>query len=263
MQFITGLLTVLLWWVLKFVFAVLGSISSWIIWLLWPALLLAGVFLGLSCRSANAGWGNWLWGEDATAEIGTRRLERAAELAHEAARVTSQVSESQAMQAVAQADQNSRVAEVLSQLSMERQDLAGYLQAIGERTAQDSQIAAVLTGMGPMLVILAVLCVASLSLWLVLRAGDESPGDLASTVDFLLLEEATRRDSELHGSRESGRAFYSSGYLSGYSSGYPERIAGRRLELAGVSRESSQTESESEFEEGQDQDQDSSEPLPF
>ena len=90
MQFITGLLTVLLWWLLKFVFAVLGSISSWIIWLLWPALLLAGVFLGLSCRSANAGWGNWLWGEDATAEIGTRRLERAAELAQEAARVPRQ-----------------------------------------------------------------------------------------------------------------------------------------------------------------------------
>ena len=261
MQFITGFLTVLLWWVLKFVFAVLGSISSWIIWLLWPAVLLAGVFLGFSCRSANAGWGNWLWGEDATAEIGTRRLERAAELAREAARVTSQVSESQAMQAVAQADQNSRVAEVLSQLSMERQDLAGYLQAIGERTAQDSQIAAVLAGMGPLLVILAVLCVASLSLWLVLRAGDESPGNLASTVDFLLLEEATRRDSELRWSSGSGRAFYSSGYLSGYLSGYPERIAGRGLELAGVVRESSQTGSEPELEE--EEAQDSSEPLPF
>jgi len=263
MQFITGLLTVLLWWVLKFVFTVLGSISSWIIWLLWPVLLLAGVFLGFSCHSANAGWGNWLWGEDATAEIGTRRLERAAELAHEAARVTSQAAESQAMQAVAQADQNSRVAEVLSQLSMERQDLAGYLQAIGERTAQDSQIAAVLAGMGPMLVILAVLCVASLSLWLVLRAGDESPVDLASTVDFLLLEEATRRGSELHESSGSGRGVYSSGYLSGYLSGYPERIAGRGLELAGVARESSQTESEAELEEERDQDQDSSEPLPF
>jgi hypothetical protein len=257
-QFITGLLTVLLWWVLKFVFAVLGSISSWIIWLFWSALLLAGVFLGFSCRSANAGWGNWLWGEDATAEIGTRRLERAAELAHEAARFASQVSESQAMQAFAQADQNSRVADVLSQLSMERQDLAGYLQAIGERTAQDSQIAAVLTGMGPTLVILAVLCVASLSLWLVLRAGDESPVDLASTVDFLLLEDATRRDREPHG---SSRAFYSSGYLSGYSSGYPERIARRGLELAGVARESSQTESEPELEE--ERGQDSSEPLPF
>ena len=73
MQFITGLLTVLLWWVLKFVFTVLGSISSWIIWLLWPVFLLAGVFLGFSYRSANAGWGNWLWGEDATAEIGTLR----------------------------------------------------------------------------------------------------------------------------------------------------------------------------------------------
>jgi len=108
----------------------LVSVVAWLLRLLWPLWLVAVLVLalGTACTPVQAGWLDWLWG-DTQADI--EKIERSAELAQEAARVTSEAARSQAQQAVAQAEQaaaqahqNSRVADLLGELSQERQHLA-------------------------------------------------------------------------------------------------------------------------------------------
>jgi hypothetical protein len=201
----TGLLAALLWAAIRFVFATVLWIGSCILWLFWPVVLIGGAlgFLLASAQSAEAGWFSWLGGSS-----GTRNLERSLDAAHEAARVASQAAEAQAMQAAAHADQNSRVAEALAQLSAERQDYAGHLRAISESALWDSQLAAVLNASGPVLVCVFVLMVAGLALWLVSRNEAANGAELPGTVDLLLEELAVGLPENRygHGGQRIGQA---------------------------------------------------------
>ena len=192
----TSFLAALLWAVIRFVFATVLRIGSGILWLFWPVVLIGGAlgFLLASAHPAEAGWFSWLWGSD------TRHLERSLDVAQEAARVASQAAEAQAQQAAAQADQNSRVAEAVAQLSAERQDYAGHLRALSESALWDSQLAAVLSASGPVLVCVFCLMVAGLALWLVTRTEAQSNADLPGVVDVLLEELAAGLPEDIHGS---------------------------------------------------------------
>ena len=192
----TSFLAALLWAVIRFVFATVLWIGSGILWLFWPVVLIGGAlgFLLASAHPAEAGWFSWLWGSD------TRHLERSLDVAQEAARVASQAAEAQAQQAAAQADQNTRVAEAVAQLSAERQDYAGHLRALSESALWDSQLAAVLSASGPVLVCVFCLMVAGLALWLVTRTEAQSNADLPGVVDVLLEELAAGLPEDIHGS---------------------------------------------------------------
>lgn len=178
------------WFALVGLFAWLMRLF-WPVWLVWlvAALVLA---LGGSCRTCEAGWFDWAWG-DSKADI--KKIERSAEIAQEAARVTSEAAKSQAQQAVAQAQQaaaqahqNARVADLLGELSKERQNLAEKLSALNAIGLQDSQIAAVLGASGPVLVCVTALMVAGLALWLAARPGAGPGDDLANALDVMAEE---------------------------------------------------------------------------
>ena len=103
------------------------------------------------------------------------------------------------MQAAAQADQNSRVAEAVAQLSAERQDYAGHMRAISESALWDSQLAAVLNASGPVLVCVFGLMVAGLALWLVSRNEAANGAELPGAIDVLLEELAAGLPENVHG----------------------------------------------------------------
>jgi len=201
----TGLLAALLWAAIRFVFATVLWIGSCILWLFWPVVFIGGAlgFLIATAHSAEASWFSWIWGGSST-----RQLERSLDAAHEAARVTSQAAEAQAMQAAAQADQNSRVAEAVAQLSAERQDYAGHLRAISESALWDSQLSAALNASGPVLICVFCLMVAGLALWLVTRTEAQSNAELPGVVDVLLEELAAGLPEDVrgHGRQRIGQA---------------------------------------------------------
>ena len=201
----TIFLAALLWAAIRFVFATVLWIGSCILWLFWPVVFIGGAlgFLIASAHPAEAGWFSWMWGGSST-----RQLERSLDAAHEAARVTSQAAEAQAMQAAAQADQNSRVAEAVAQLSAERQDYAGHLRAISESALWDSQMAAVLNASGPVLICVFCLMVAGLALWLVTRTETQSNAELPGVFDVMLEEMAAglAEDVRGHGGQRIGQA---------------------------------------------------------
>jgi len=182
----TGFLAALLWAAIRLVFTPLLWLGSCVLRLFWPVVLVGAAlgFLLASAQSAEAGWFSWLWGSS-----GTRELERSLDVAQEAARVASQAAESQAIQAAAQADQNSRVAEAVAQLSAERQDYASHLRAIADSALWDSQLAAVLNASGPVLICVFGLTVAGLALWLVTRNDGPGDAEFPEAVNALLLEE--------------------------------------------------------------------------
>ena len=152
------------------------------LWLFWPFVMALGLLV-VSAQSAEAGWLSWLWGSN------TRELERSLDVAQEAARVASQAAESQAQQAVAHAQQNARLAETLGQLSSERSNLADHISSLTEMGLKDSQWAAALTAMAPVLICVTVLLVAGLALWLANRPGEgQQDSHLAETVDLLVEE---------------------------------------------------------------------------
>jgi hypothetical protein len=172
----------------------LAGVVAWLLRFFWPYWLVAVLVLALgsSCQTCEAGWFTWLWG-DTQADI--KKIEKSAELAQEAARVTSEAARSQAQQAVAQANQaaaqahqNSRVADLLGELSQERQHLADQLAALNTLGLKDSQVAAVLGASGPVLVCVAALLVAGLALWLTARQGASPSTDLATAVDVMAEE---------------------------------------------------------------------------
>jgi hypothetical protein len=171
-----------------------ASVVAWLLRYFWPYWLVAVLVLALggSCQTCEAGWFTWLWG-DTQADI--KKIEKSAELAQEAAKVTSEAARSQAQQAVAQANQaaaqahqNSRVADLLGELSQERQHLADQVAALNTLGLKDSQVAAVLGASGPVLVCVTALLVAGLALWLTARQGAGPSTDLATAVDVMAEE---------------------------------------------------------------------------
>lgn len=153
-------------WVLALTFK---SLFAWLLWIFWPLVILAGA-LGLLISSATpceAGWTDWLWGENQDAD----KLRRAADLAGESARIAGQVAAAQAQHASEQARQNTQVAEMLKELSGERQEYSRQLESLAGLAMRDSEWAAALTATGPLIICVAVLVVAGLALWLVTRPG--------------------------------------------------------------------------------------------
>jgi hypothetical protein len=205
--------------VLNFVLYVLVTAFSWFLRLLWPvwlALALIG-FMAATAQPAQAGWFDWIWGSDSA------QLERAAEIAQEAARVTSASAQAHAQQSAAQATQNSRVAELLSHLSEERQGLAGYLTTLAELGLQDSQWAAALSATGPVVVSTGILIVAALALWTVSKTGPNDQMELADALDFLALEVAVygqaRADAATRLSAHATRTHALTGPADGFGEG--------------------------------------------
>ncbi len=172
--------------VLEFMITLVFSVLTWLLRLLWPAWIIIAIvgMLALSAQSAHAGWFDWFWSSDTT------QLERSTEIAQEAARVTSATTIAQAEQASAQAAQNARVAELLSHLSDERQNLAGHITTLTEMHAQDSQWAAALSATTPIVISVAVLLVAGLALWSVTRTSPQDQAEISDAIDFLAMEVA-------------------------------------------------------------------------
>lgn len=177
----------LLWLMVTGMLRTLAAVFSWLLWLLWPHWLVLCVLacLAVNPQPAHAGWGSWLWGSS-----NTKQLERSAEVAQQAAQAASEAAKAQARQAAAQASQNARLADALSQLSQERQNLANHLRALSDTSMRDSRIAAVLNASGPVLVCVAVLLLAGLSVWMVTRAGHIPEAELGDAVDLLVTEMA-------------------------------------------------------------------------
>ena len=190
-------------WVLALVFK---SLVAWVLWILWPILVLAGA-LGLAIASATpceAGWMDWLWGENQDAE----KLRRAADLAGESARIAGQVAAAQAQHASEQARQNTQVAEMLKELSSERQEYSRQLESLAGLAMRDSEWAAALSATGPLIICVAVLVVAGLALWLVMRpagfAGQGSGAGAAAGYEAglamdMLIEELARAQAGSQG----------------------------------------------------------------
>lgn len=194
MEYFFAALASLVFGLAKAVWFALVGLFAWLMRLFWPFWLVAVLVVALSssCRTCEAGWFDWAWG-DSKADV--KKIERSAEIAQEAARVTSEAAKSQAQQAVAQAQQaaaqahqNSRVADLLGELSEERQSLAEKLSALNALGLKDSQIAAVLGASGPVLVCVTALMVAGLALWLAARPGPGPGDDLANALDVMAEE---------------------------------------------------------------------------
>jgi hypothetical protein len=142
-------------------------------WLFWPVRLgVMGLllFAALAGIPAQAGWFNW--GPEPKIEAANQVLQRAAQIATEAART--------------QASQQEQLLAAVVALSNERTQLAGHLHTLGEIAARDSAWAAALHAAGPVLVAMAVLALGCLTIWMLTRAADRD-GDLAT----VLVEEIT------------------------------------------------------------------------
>lgn len=176
----------LLWALLQFFVGLFYRAVMLVFWLLWPAAIVLLMAIALS-PSVEAGWISWLWKSD------TRELERSLEVARDAAQTASEASQAQALQAVAQAEQNARVAETLGELSSERANLADHIRALQDLDLRDSQWAAAVNASGPVLVCVTALLVAGLALWLVNRPMEGERADLGSAMDLLVDEVASQQ----------------------------------------------------------------------
>ena len=160
-------------WLLKFFFLSGWSLVKVFLWLTSPAWLLAaivGAVLGLFGGSADAGWFNW--GPDPKTEAANQALQRAAQIAADAANI--------------QAQQHGQILEAITALSNERTNLAQQLTHLGQLAATNSAWAAALHTAGPVLIAAAVLALGCAACWMVTRASDHD-SHLAS----VLVEEIT------------------------------------------------------------------------
>lgn len=136
-----------------------------------PALVLAVLLAasyGFAASPAHAGWLDW-FGRDKKLEQANTALQHAADAVNASAKL--------------QADQNVQVLEAVQALSRERMQLAGHLQQLGQFTAEDSQLAAALTLLGPTLIGVAVLAVGAYALRLAFR---DEPTCEAALLELLM-----------------------------------------------------------------------------
>jgi hypothetical protein len=137
-------------------------------WLFWPIrLLVMGVLVSLALTGipAQAGW--FSWGPDPKTEAANQALQRAAQIATEAART--------------QASQQGQLLAAVEALSNERTQLAGHLHQLGTMAARDSAWAAALNGLGPVLIAVAVLALGCAAIWMLTRTADHD-ADLAAVL---------------------------------------------------------------------------------
>jgi hypothetical protein len=123
-----------------------------------------GAITALLTAPAQAGW---FWGPDPKVEAANRALERAAEIATDAART--------------QSGQQSQLLAAIEALSSERAQIAGQLGRLGELAARDSAWAAALQAAGPVLVAVVVLALGCAAIWMVTRASNHD-SDLATVL---------------------------------------------------------------------------------
>ena len=146
-------------WLLKFFFLSGWSLVKFFLWLTSPPWLLAaivGAVLGLFGGSADAGWFNW--GPDPKTEAANQALQRAAQIAADAANI--------------QARQHGQILEAITALSDERTNLAEQLTHLGQLAATNSAWAAALHTAGPVLIAVAVLALGCVAIWMTTRASD-------------------------------------------------------------------------------------------
>jgi hypothetical protein len=142
-------------------------VAKWVAWVRWPAWVMAaavGAITALLTAPAQAGW---FWGPDPKVEAANRALERAAEIATDAART--------------QSGQQSQLLAAIEALSSERAQIAGQLGRLGELAARDSAWAAALQAVGPVLVAVVVLALGCAAIWMVTRASNHD-SDLATVL---------------------------------------------------------------------------------
>ncbi len=130
--------------------------------------LVSGLTLA-AVLAATPVWAGWLWGNapDPKIEAANQALERAAQIATEAART--------------QSSQQETFLAAVEALANERAQLAGHLVYLGELSKRDSAWASALQTAGPMLVSVAVLGVAGAALWLTTRSSSDD-AELASVL---------------------------------------------------------------------------------
>jgi len=146
-------------WLLKVLFLSGWSLVKVFLWLTSPAWLLAaivGAVLALFGGSADAGWFNW--GPDPKTEAANQTLQRAAQIATEAANI--------------QAQQHGQILEAITTLSNERTNLAEQLTHLGQLAATNSAWAAALHTAGPVLIAAGVLALGCAAIWMTTRASD-------------------------------------------------------------------------------------------
>jgi len=158
-------------WLVKFFFLSGWSLVKAALWLFSPVWLItaiAGAISGCLATPAKAGW--FSWGPDPKIEAANQALQRAAQIATEAAQT--------------QASQQGQLLAAVEALSNERTQLAGHLQTLGEMAARDSAWAAALQAAGPVLIAVAVLAFGCAATWMLTRAADHD-ADIAT----MLVEE--------------------------------------------------------------------------
>lgn len=133
------------------------------------SVLVTSLVAGLA-SPAHAGW--FTRRPDPVTQAANQALERAASIANQAA--------SQ------QADQNIRVAEAISSLSLERTQLAELVADYSKHATRDSAWASALLTLGPVAIVVAILAVGGLALWLALNDRPLPDTELAS----VLIDEA-------------------------------------------------------------------------
>jgi hypothetical protein len=129
----------------------------------WPLALL----LAVAMPQARAGW--FTRGPDPKTEAANRALERAAQIAAEAAST--------------QAQEHGRLLHAVEALSNERTHLAKHLEHLGTLASRDSAYAAALQAAAPLLVAVAVLALGCAAIWLVTRSGSQDAELAAVLVD--------------------------------------------------------------------------------
>ena len=159
---LTTILTFLLGpiaWLVKFFFLSGWSLVKAVLWLFSPVWLMAaiaGAISGCLAAPAEAGW--FSGGPDPKIEAANQALQRAAQIATEAAQT--------------QSSQQRQLLAAVEALSNERTQLAGHLQTLGEMAARDSAWAAALQAAGPVLIAVAVLAIGCAAIWMLTRAAD-------------------------------------------------------------------------------------------
>lgn len=193
----TLLLALLLAVLVRLTISASSVLIGWLAWLLRPThwMLLLGYLLLATPSPVHAGW---LWGPDPKVEAANQALERAAQIATDAART--------------QTSQQAHFLDTLTALSNERTQLAGHLKNLGELASRDSAWASALSTSGPVLVSVAVLGVAGVAIWLSTRAGSHD-AQLAS----VLVDELAGPGPLLLGQHTRG-PLHALGYTRGNSS---------------------------------------------
>lgn len=151
------------YWIIAKGFSVTRQTLKWTAGRAWPLALL----LALTTPHANAGW--FTRGPDPKAEAANQALERAAQIAAEAAST--------------QAREHGRLLLAVEALSNERTQLAGHLEHLGTLAARDSAWAVAVQAAAPLLVAVAVLALGCAAIWMVSRTGSQDAELAAVLVD--------------------------------------------------------------------------------